>query len=135
MKQFLFYSLIFISLTLQGQSNVALTSPLAVTYITGDYDPTNLNISGLRENKTTIIQAINDEINSDSLKSYIIEMSEFNTRHSASDTVSNSEGIGAARRWAFSKFEEFSIERLKFSMAFVYCCSLKSWDPYRNATF
>jgi len=109
MKHFLFYSLIFISLTLQGQSNVALTSPLAVTYITGDYDPTNLNISGLRENKTTIIQAINDEINSDSLKSYIIEMSEFNTRHSASDTVSNSEGIGAARRWAFSKFEEFSI--------------------------
>ena len=32
----------------------------------------------------------------------------FGTRHSLSDTVSSKRGIGAARRWAQSRFEQFS---------------------------
>jgi len=50
---------------------------------------------------------INDIINSvseDLLQSYIIILQDFHTRHTNSDTVSKTRGIGAARRWIFSKY-------------------------------
>ena len=53
------------------------------------------------------IQAMVKEISSDSMKNYIAKMVSFGTRHSFSDTVSATTGIGAARRWVASKFLQF----------------------------
>jgi hypothetical protein len=47
------------------------------------------------------------EISADSIKSYIQKMVSFGTRHSLSDTLSATTGIGAARRWVASKFLQF----------------------------
>ncbi|HAD11383.1 MAG TPA: hypothetical protein DCF33_02985, partial [Saprospirales bacterium] len=47
-------------------------------------------------------------ISPDSLKAYILQLASFKTRNSGSDTVSATEGFGAARRWAHQKFREFS---------------------------
>lgn len=50
---------------------------------------------------------INDIINSvseDSLLSYVTMLQNFHTRHTNSDTVSLTRGIGAARRWIFSTY-------------------------------
>ena len=47
------------------------------------------------------------EISADSLKSHIAKMVGFGTRHSLSDTVSPTTGIGAARRWVASKFLQY----------------------------
>ena len=44
----------------------------------------------------------------DSLKAHLQRMEGFHTRNSYSDTVSNTSGIGAARRWVHSKFQQFS---------------------------
>ncbi|NJM26544.1 MAG: M28 family peptidase, partial [Bacteroidia bacterium] len=54
------------------------------------------------------IQAMVDAVSADSIKAYIYKMVSFKTRHSLSDTSSNSEGIGAARRWVASKFRQFA---------------------------
>lgn len=53
------------------------------------------------------IAALVAAISPDSIKSHIAKMVSFGTRHSLSDTVSNSTGIGAARRWVASKFFQF----------------------------
>jgi hypothetical protein len=48
------------------------------------------------------------EINADSLQSYIEALQGFFTRNTNSDTTSTTVGIGAARRWVFDKFQEFA---------------------------
>lgn len=53
------------------------------------------------------IAAMAKEISADSIKSHIQKMVSFGTRHSLSDTVSTTTGIGAARRWVASKFLQF----------------------------
>jgi len=53
------------------------------------------------------IAAMVKEISSDSIRSHIQKMVSFGTRHSLSDTVSATTGIGAARRWVAHKFLQF----------------------------
>lgn len=53
------------------------------------------------------IQTLLDQVSADSIEAYISKMVSFGTRHSLSDTTSETEGIGAARRWAANKLLEF----------------------------
>lgn len=53
------------------------------------------------------IAAMAKEIAADSIRSHIQKMVSFGTRHSLSDTVSATTGIGAARRWVAAKFLQF----------------------------
>lgn len=47
------------------------------------------------------------QVSPDSIKSHVEHMVSFETRHSLSDTISDTRGIGAARRWVASKFLQF----------------------------
>ena len=49
-----------------------------------------------------------DQVNVERIKNDITALSNFGTRHTLSDTISNSRGIGAARRWIKSEFEKIS---------------------------
>ncbi len=55
-----------------------------------------------------IVQAICDSVSPDELAHDVEMLQNFYTRHTNSDTVSATTGIGAARRWIFSRFQEFS---------------------------
>lgn len=52
-------------------------------------------------------QIIN-QTNASRIENDIKILANFGTRHSLSDTISNSRGIGAARRWIKSEFEKIS---------------------------
>lgn len=54
------------------------------------------------------IEKMVGEISSDSLKVYVNKLVSFGTRSTLSDTESLSQGIGAARKWTLSKFQEFA---------------------------
>ncbi len=54
------------------------------------------------------IYAIIDSVSSDRIKSDIITLANFGTRNTFSDTISNTRGIGAARRWVKAEFEKIS---------------------------
>lgn len=54
-----------------------------------------------------IYDIIND-VSADRIKKDIKTLTEFGTRNTFSDTVSNTRGIGAARRWIKSEFEDIS---------------------------
>ncbi|MGQ0561519.1 MAG: M28 family peptidase [Gemmatimonadota bacterium] len=54
------------------------------------------------------ISGLVGSISADTLRSYLTTLVGFGTRHTLSDTVSTTRGIGAARRWIHSKFQQFS---------------------------
>lgn len=56
----------------------------------------------------TEIASMLGDISSDSLRAYISKLASFETRHSLSDTVDASKGIGAARRWVAGKLRQFA---------------------------
>lgn len=93
---------------LWSQTNIIVTNPDAESALKGLHNPANYASAVPITAKADIISEIMDEVNSDSLKSYLLQMNEFGTRNTASDTVSSTIGIGAARNWAYSKFEAFS---------------------------
>lgn len=49
-----------------------------------------------------------DNVSSERLKNDVTTLTNFGTRHTLSDTVSTTRGIGAARRWIKSEFEKIS---------------------------
>jgi len=58
--------------------------------------------------KSPLLQSIAGNVKADELRAAIAKLVGFGTRHTLSDTKSNTRGIGAARRWAKSRFEEFN---------------------------
>ncbi len=55
-----------------------------------------------------VIEKMVNEVNSDSLKSYINSMVSFGTRQTMSSVTDKKRGIGAARNWVLSKFNAFA---------------------------
>ena len=60
------------------------------------------------EAKSPLLQSIANDVKPDELRATIAKLVGFGTRHTLSDTKSNTRGIGAARRWVKSRFEEFN---------------------------
>jgi len=58
--------------------------------------------------KDPVIEKMVAEVNADSLKGYINKLVSFGTRHTLSTTQDSKKGIGAARNWVISKFNEFA---------------------------
>jgi hypothetical protein len=58
--------------------------------------------------KDPAIEAMVAEVNADSLHSYILKMVSFGTRNTLSTQTDPKRGIGAARLWVLSKFNEFA---------------------------
>ena len=56
----------------------------------------------------TKIYDIINAVSADRIKTDITTLTNFGTRHTLSDTISNTRGIGAARRWIKSKFDKIS---------------------------
>ena len=78
-----------------NQKTVFLTIGLILT----------LNLSAQVDSR---IYEIIEEVSADRIKKDITTLSNFGTRHTLSDTLSNSRGIGAARRWIKDEFETIS---------------------------
>lgn len=58
--------------------------------------------------KNPVIEAMLAEVNPDSLEANVRKLASFGTRHSLSETESDTRGIGAARRWVLSRFESYA---------------------------
>lgn len=71
--------------------------------------PCNIALSqtGVSERDDKIYKMVN-EISADNIKADIEKLASFKTRHTLSRTDSDTEGIGAARRWVKSEFEKYA---------------------------
>lgn len=108
MKHFLLFLSALISVISLSQNNMLITNSTAEQILSGNYNPTDYQASTVIDDHNDIIQGIENEINPDSLMEYIIKLATFDNRNTGADTVSLTNGIGAARRWGYDKFMEFS---------------------------
>jgi len=93
-----------------GQTNVLVTNPLADRVMKGNFSPSDYQASTIIDNPQEIIAGLQNEVNTDTLFHFLEVLSSFENRNTGSDTVSTTRGFGAARRWAFSKFQQISAE-------------------------
>lgn len=77
----------------------------------GSYDPADYEASVVLDYANEIICRLEEEVSTDSLKAYVQRMQDFGTRNTYSDTVSDTRGIGACRRWAYQWFQDLSARR------------------------
>jgi len=94
----------------QGQSNIKFTNPLAEEIIQGNYEVGDYMPAQIINLPEPIVDHLVDKVAAAKLKEYLIEMQQFRTRNSGSDTLLTGSGIGAARDWAYKKFESFNQE-------------------------
>lgn len=92
------------------QNNILVTNPVVEDIMLGNYNPADYAASEIIDQPEDIIAAIQAEISPEMLKGYLLELNIFETRHTSSDTISDVNGFGAARRWAVGKFADWSTE-------------------------
>ncbi len=66
-----------------------------------------LSLGVCAQTDTRVYDIIN-EVSSERIKADITKLANFGTRHTLSDTISETRGIGAARRWIKSEFDKIS---------------------------
>ncbi|MCB0697802.1 MAG: M20/M25/M40 family metallo-hydrolase [Chitinophagaceae bacterium] len=93
-----------------AQTNILSTNTLAEQIMLGNYNPASFQASVVINKPADISQGITNRVSPDSLYSYLDVLQTFGNRNTGSDTVSATRGIGAARRWVYSKLEQFSSE-------------------------
>ncbi|MBL7807842.1 MAG: M28 family peptidase [Saprospiraceae bacterium] len=108
--KYLLLSFLLISVQwLVAQTNMLSTSSVAEQVVLGSYSGSDYLPATPTPVWPEVIAAdLQAAISPDSLKAYILKLASFKTRNSGSDTVSATEGFGAARRWAYQKFAEIS---------------------------
>jgi len=108
MRKSLFLLLILTTRLGISQTGILVTNPATQQVLTGSYNPSTYQASVILNRPDTLATGINKRVSPDSLKSYILTLSHFHNRNTGADTISSINGIGAARRWVYSKFGEFS---------------------------
>ncbi len=112
MKRILF--LLALGISVQGllfsQTNMSLSNPIALPILEGSYDPGLYTPSVIINNPDSILQGVVNRVSKDTLISWLMHIDSYYNRNTGSDTVSETHGIGAVRRWIFKKFGEFSSE-------------------------
>ncbi|PIZ06219.1 MAG: hypothetical protein COY57_03165, partial [Flavobacteriales bacterium CG_4_10_14_0_8_um_filter_32_5] len=108
MKNILIGFFVLISANSFAQTNIISTNPLAEQILVGNYNPSNYAATTIINHPDSIIKGIENEVNADSLKAYIIQLTTFKNRNTGADTNSLITGIGAARKWVLNHFQQIS---------------------------
>ncbi len=90
-----------------AQTSILSTNAAAETAMRGLHDPVAYAAAQPITHPDSIARGILARVSPDSLKSYLLQMRPFKNRNSGADTVSQTIGIGAARRWVHNKFAQW----------------------------
>src|ERR1700754_3507524 len=91
-----------------AQTKESVSSPEVTKILVGNYNPVTYQASTIITDPDMISAGLMNRISADSLKADLIALANFKNRNTFSDTASGTKGIGAARRWVFNKFLQYS---------------------------
>jgi Zn-dependent M28 family amino/carboxypeptidase len=91
-----------------AQTSMAVTSTEVNKILLGNYTPSTYTATTVITDPTVVSAGLLHDISPDSLKADLFALNGFTNRNTFSDTTSSTFGIGAARRWVFSKFQQYS---------------------------
>ena len=117
-----------------AQTGMTLTNSEVTSILKGSYNPAKYAAATAFNDPDTISSELVSRISTDSLKTLLVALRKFQNRNTGSDTVSTTRGIGAARRWAYNKFLQYSTSnagRLKVSY-FQFTQTICSKTRHRN---
>ncbi len=106
----LLIALIFIATTSGAQTGITCTDTVAAEVMMGMYNPAAYMATTVISDRASISTGINSGVSPDSLHATLSTLKTFKNRNTVSDTVSLTNGIGAARRWVFAKFQQISAQ-------------------------
>jgi hypothetical protein len=92
-----------------AQNNQAVSSTEVNKILLGTYNSVNYQATTVITDPDVISAGLLSQISTDSLKADLYALAGFKNRNTFSDTSSTSRGIGAARRWVYSKFQQYSL--------------------------
>ncbi|WP_345076766.1 M28 family peptidase [Nemorincola caseinilytica] len=92
----------------RSQTGITCTDTVAARVMMGAYDPAAYLASVVIDHPDAISAGIRNNVSPDSLHAYLDVLRSFRNRNTGSDTTSPTRGIGAARRWIYTKFQQFS---------------------------
>jgi hypothetical protein len=115
------------ALTPYAQTNPSVTSTEVNNILLGNYTPATYQASTIIDNPSIISAGLLGDVSTDTLTADLYALNAFYNRNMFSDTVSNSTGIGAARRWVYQRLQQYSTanqSRLRVSyLKFTYAPS------------
>lgn len=91
-----------------AQGIITLSNPEAKQVLLGNYDPAHYTPSVIINSPDSILHGIINGVSRDTLIANLLKIDRYHNRNSGSDTISETHGIGAVRRWIFKKFSEYS---------------------------
>jgi hypothetical protein len=97
--------MVMLSWLVSGQTNMQFSHPDMLSVLKGNYDPQVYAATLVLDDPDLIAAALSQEISPDSMKAYLFELDRFENRNTASDTLSETRGIGAAQRWGKRRFD------------------------------
>ncbi|HTI07953.1 MAG TPA: M28 family peptidase [Puia sp.] len=91
-----------------AQTNPTVLSTEVANILAGNYTPSSYAATSVITNPSIVAAGLATGISPDSLKADLFALRSFQNRNLFSDTNSTTRGIGAARRWVFNKFVQYS---------------------------
>ena len=104
-------SLLLSGTYISAQTNIHFTNPEIYDILKGNYDPQAYLPPFPVDDPYAISEDLVNTINPDSMKATLLALQTFHNRNTASDTISTTSGIGAARKWVLSQFDRYSLEQ------------------------
>ena len=104
----LYLIFIFQGFFVSAQYNMEFSNPEAEAVFFGNYNPDNYLPSVVINHPDSILFGVVNDVSKDSLYHYLEHIDSYYNRNSGSDTVSETNGIGAVRRWIHKKLVEVS---------------------------
>jgi hypothetical protein len=89
-------------------TQISVTNPAADAVLKGKYNPSQYQAGAVIDQIGVIMPDLAARISTDSVTATLTHLTTFYNRNTGSDTVSSTQGIGAARRWVYSKFQAIS---------------------------
>ena len=85
-----------------------VSNPEAEAVILGNYNPASYTPAEIINHADSILHGVVDRVSSDTMMAWLQHIDSYHNRNTGSDTVSETSGIGAVRRWLFNKFQQIS---------------------------
>jgi hypothetical protein len=104
----IFFLCFGIAATAVAQTGESVTPAVVNNILLGNYTPSAYQATTVITDPNTISQGLMSDISADSLTADLLALNSFQNRNTFSDTNSSTFGIGAARRWVYNKFIQFS---------------------------
>ncbi|MFC2101453.1 M28 family peptidase [Bacteroidota bacterium] len=107
-RLFLFLAGMILAVVTSAQFNISITNPEAIEVLKGNYDPSTYTPGTVINDPDSILQGVVNRVSKDTMIAYLAHIDTYFNRNTGSDTVSETRGIGAVRRWIHKKFLEYS---------------------------